>query len=380
MSGSQPRLLFIDNIRILLITLVLLLHIGITYGAPGDWYYREIEFNELSLPLAIPAALFTITIQAFTLGCFFMISAYFTAAAYERKGAGLFIKGRLKRLGIPLMAYIAVLHPLTICLLLAWPREQSPVIPGFLSAYYFNGASVSTGPLWFVATLLFFSVCYLIWRAVTPTPAAPQTGAAPGNAAMAMFALIMGVAAFAVRIRLPVGWSLQLLNFQFPHFPQYIGMFLAGIAAHRNGWFEGFEHRRGIRWLIASVVLILTIPVLLCLGGILEDQQVMLGGMHWQSLVYAVWEQFVCVGMAAGLTVLFRSRLNHQGPLLKELSRNAYAVYIIHAPVLVATAIIVRHLTFAPLLKFLIMAPVMVSVSFILAGLLRRLPLARDIV
>ena len=35
------RLQYIDNIRILLTTLVILHHAAITYGAPGSWYYVE---------------------------------------------------------------------------------------------------------------------------------------------------------------------------------------------------------------------------------------------------------------------------------------------------------------------------------------------------
>ncbi len=41
---SKDRLLFIDNLRILLIVLVIMVHLAITYGAPvGDWYYQEVR-------------------------------------------------------------------------------------------------------------------------------------------------------------------------------------------------------------------------------------------------------------------------------------------------------------------------------------------------
>jgi len=38
---EKARLLFIDNVRILLITLVILLHLSVTYGGVGGWYYKE---------------------------------------------------------------------------------------------------------------------------------------------------------------------------------------------------------------------------------------------------------------------------------------------------------------------------------------------------
>lgn len=38
---DKPRLLFIDNLRILLITLVMMIHLSISYGGTGSWYYKE---------------------------------------------------------------------------------------------------------------------------------------------------------------------------------------------------------------------------------------------------------------------------------------------------------------------------------------------------
>ena len=40
-SDSTSRLLYIDNLRILLAILVILHHLSSSYGAPGDWYYSE---------------------------------------------------------------------------------------------------------------------------------------------------------------------------------------------------------------------------------------------------------------------------------------------------------------------------------------------------
>ena len=41
-SFHPVRLLFIDNIRIFLVSLVILTHLAITYGAVGYWYYKEV--------------------------------------------------------------------------------------------------------------------------------------------------------------------------------------------------------------------------------------------------------------------------------------------------------------------------------------------------
>ena len=43
LPDMKARLLYIDNIRIVLISLIVLLHLAITYGAPGDWYFHEVQ-------------------------------------------------------------------------------------------------------------------------------------------------------------------------------------------------------------------------------------------------------------------------------------------------------------------------------------------------
>ena len=38
---ARPRLAYLDNLRTALIAGVVVAHLGITYGAPADWYYKE---------------------------------------------------------------------------------------------------------------------------------------------------------------------------------------------------------------------------------------------------------------------------------------------------------------------------------------------------
>ena len=70
---EKGRLYFIDNLRILLITFVAMLHLSITYGGAGSWYYRNVPEGTMSIPLTWHNA----TVQAFSMGLFFLISGYF---------------------------------------------------------------------------------------------------------------------------------------------------------------------------------------------------------------------------------------------------------------------------------------------------------------
>src|SRR5690242_13384264 len=81
---QTKRLLYLDNLRILLICGVLVVHLGVTYGAVGSWMYRD--------PVAPDA--FTSTFlsilggigMACGMGLFFFLAGYFTPGSYDRKG------------------------------------------------------------------------------------------------------------------------------------------------------------------------------------------------------------------------------------------------------------------------------------------------------
>src|SRR5665811_84111 len=84
--------------------------------------------------------------------------------------------------------------------------------------------------------------------------------------------------------------------------------------------------------------------------------------IYWQAFAYALWEQFIGVAIIIALSVLFREKYNAQGRLLSSMSGSVYTVYIIHAPVLVFLAISLRGVVLDPLLKFVLIAPLAVSI------------------
>ena len=378
-APKKTRLYFVDNLRILLIIVLVLHHLAITYGHSGGWYYLEGRPDDITV---LVATLFSGVSQAFYLGFFFMISGYFTPGSYDRKGPWPFLRDRLLRLGIPLLFYIVIIDPLIVYAVAFSVRGIQVSFGEFLGQYYGNYRGLGTGPLWFVETLLIFAIIYALWRllarpAVTP---AQRDGKPPSNLAIAVFALLLGVVTFIVRIWLPVGWKFVPLNLQFPYFPQYIALFVVGITAYRQNWFLGIPTATGKVWLGIAIMCIVLLPVVFVLGGVLEGNTgPFLGGVHWQSFALSLWEQFLCMGMVVGLLVLFRERLNHQGRLAKDMAASTYTVFIIHAPVIVVLALALWGVDLHPLLKFVLVAPVAVALSFVLANFIRKLPLLRDI-
>ncbi|MFH1717815.1 MAG: acyltransferase family protein [Planctomycetota bacterium] len=394
---EKNRLLFIDNLRILLIALVAMIHLSITYGGAGSWYYKEVvEPDAVSF---VALCWHNATVQSFSMGLFFMIAGYFTPGSYDRKGPRLFLKDRLLRLGIPMLCYDFLIGPLVAYPLIkvgAWGSAGSYV--GYLGRYY-SGFHIGTGPLWFVEALLIFAVCYALWRALGGRLKGAAFGHGPSDPKIApadeksevcslssvlcplFFALALGVVSFIVRIWLPLGWSFGPLNFQFPFFPQYICMFIVGIVAYRCNWLTRIPDAMGRFWLFMAVTSVFVFfPILFVAGGApTGDITKFAGGFHWQCLGYALWEQFTGVALIVALPALFHKWLNRQGKLTAAMSASAYTAYIIHGPVIILVALAIRNISLYPLVKFALAVAISVPLCFAVANVIRKLPPARRI-
>jgi glucan biosynthesis protein C len=376
----RARLLYLDNLRILLTALVILLHLAIGYGAAGDWYYNE--EGETSIVSAVLLTLFTAINQAFFMGFFFMISSYLTPCSYDRKGAGVYLVDRLKRLGLPVLFFGLVIQPLLTYALGIYVYGFRGSLGEFILQQGLRAFGV--GPLWFVETLLIFSCVYVLWRLLTrssSTPASTSTSLhAPSNLSIALFALVLGLVTFLVRIAFPVGWWLEPLHLQLAHFPQYVALFALGIIAYRHNWFTELDDSQGRVWRWVATGLVPLFIVIGIAGGALEgDLAAFEGGWHWQALAYSLWEQFMCVAVIVTLLLWFRARFNYQGGLAQALSSASYSVYVVHAPVIVLLALALRPVQLDGGIKFLLVAPLALGLAFLTGYLFKKLPLARDI-
>ena len=377
-AKATGRLVFVDNIRVLLTILVILFHLAITYAGTGDWYYMEGREDTLTGALG---AWFLAVNQAYFMGLFLLISAYFVPGSYDRKGAGRFLKDRLIRLGIPLALYGWIVRPALFYLdPFNTPRPRPPFWRFLAGQYFRDQPIVGSGPLWFIEVLLLFSALYALWRLLArPHAPAPLDleFRFPSSGRIALTALLMGIGSFAVRVALPMGWNLGLLNLQFPFFVQYIVLFVVGLVAYRRNWLLGLPDRAGRLWLgIAAGLILLFWPLVVGGGAIDQGFDAFGGGWHWQALAYALWESYLCLAMCIGLTYLYRRYGDRQGRVARFLSRNAYTAYLIHEVLIISLAYSVRSVMLYPLLKWVLVSLVALPLCFGIGGLIRKLPYA----
>jgi glucans biosynthesis protein C len=344
----------------------------IIYAGTGNWIYME------GNPGVVVNALggwFCATDQAYFMELFLLISAYFIPGSYDRKGAGRFLKDRLVRLGIPLFVYCWILNPLFIWV---WKfRETMPLWRFFPGEYFSGGQVLGQGPLWFVETLLIFSLFYVLWRVATRYGKSKlnKERQFPRNKIIILFALLLGLATFLVRLFWVMDVdSFGLLNLQLPFFTQYIALFIIGLLAYRNNWFLKLTDKTGRRWLITAIVVIILWAPMMIFNGAIDGDISYRGGLSWQSLTHTLWESFLCVSTCIGLIYAFRRYLNRRGKLANFLIPNAYTAYLIHAPIITTIAVAVQGITIYPLLKWAVVAIVAIPVCFGLSSLIRKIP------
>jgi peptidoglycan/LPS O-acetylase OafA/YrhL len=362
---------YIDRLRSVMTVLVILHHTAITYGAMGGWFWHEVQPSRT--PSSILLILFCTTNQAYFMGFFFLLAGYFTPASLDRKGYGKFILDRFLRLGIPVLAFALILGPLTAALVTA--AQGDGFWPTWLAIW--RHKEFISGPLWFAEALLSFSLCYVLVRRIAgPQPNGSKTANAgqsplPSWRAWLLGALIVGASALALRQVFPIGSSL------YGYWAMYIFLFVVGIRAKPRNWLAQLTWKSARPWIIIACIAWPILPS----GWLLASGRANFNtGFSWAACLYAFWEPIVAWGLISAWLLVFRERMNRPSAFWDWLNRRAYAVYIIHPPVLVGIALLLHSWVAPALVKFSVVGALACVATWLFADPLVRLPGVRRIV
>ena len=308
-----------------------------------------------------------------------MISAYFIVPSYSRIKTGIYIKKRLKRLGIPLLFYTITIGPFLLYIKAFFVSGYKVNFFSFYYNYIIKNIIIETGPLWFVEVLLIFT---LIFIAIIETIkkiknkkiiTKKESQNFPENYKLYVFILILTVVTFISRLWFPIGGTaIGQLSF----FPQYILLFVFGIFAYINNWFEKITYRKAIFWFKTLTITAPLWLLILYLSGTFKEGTItkFVGGFHWQAFLYSLWESILCVSISICIIYFFREKLNFQNKFLKILSVSAYTVFIIHPLIIYPLAFLIRAYDLHPLIKFLTVSVIGLTLSFLIGILVRKIP------
>ena len=370
-AADNMRLGWVDHLRTFAIALVVSMHACVTYSGLGGWYTKVGPGAK-----GVEGIVFGIWqghLQSFFMGLLFLLAGSFAGPSLDRKGPRAFLRERALRLGLPALLYMAVLHPLIVLVLNPNARPHPAVLAEYGRYLLSTDLLAGNGPLWFVLALLVFSVVL----AALPRASGPRGALPPLRARhIVAWGLGVGLASFLVRLVQPIGTD--VLNFQLGYFPQYVAAFALGVALGRRKSLEALALSpvaRAAGWLGLLLGPPLLGAVALGLGPVPDSGPSTLdGGPHLQAFAMAMWEQLTGAALGLGCLSLFARRFRGETPGWRWLDDRAFAVYVLHAPVLVALTMLLRLYGGDPLLMAGLLTLLGLAASFVVADLARRIP------
>ena len=237
---------YLDALKLLLVAVIIAGHGALAYGdLESAWPYQDIQEVQLAPVSNVTLSALVIPAVLFAMGLFFLISGLVTPGSLARKGPRTFARDRLIRLGVPLLVWT----------LLVWPGAiwVSHLAAGDSESFWTELGDdepiLDTGPMWFVAVLLLYSLAYAAWRywrgrlatRDDPTSALNRRDPLSGRALVALAAGI-SLATALDRLVFPIA-SPQIGQSHLWQWPQFVAMFGLGIVAAQRGWLDPVPDR-----------------------------------------------------------------------------------------------------------------------------------------
>ncbi len=358
---TQPREEWVDNLRVLVIALVIIVHTATGYVTDiAGWYYDD-ELTTSDLWNSVVGA-FAGLGAFFALGPLFVLAGWFSVRSVARRGPAGFARSRLIRLGVPLVLFVVIIQPLTDYIG-NWWDEPDRTFGSWLR-------ETEVGAMWFITALLCFSLVYALKEAVRPTNEGRRL---PRTALLVAVGLAIAVGSF-------VSWQFWtidaevFMNVRFGEWAQGAGLFALGVVGANEGWIErlsaALTHRLGQLAAAGMVALFLLVGVSLAPDN---DEKIALG-VDVSTALFALLDGLIAVCFSLWFIAWMRRRWPTHGPLVAKAGRASYATYFIHPLV---TTLVMMSLAWLPLvaeLKFLLVAPLAVGVCYVVGYALTRVP------
>lgn len=379
---SADRIVFFDNIRYLMVLLVVILHSALGYSNNASWWTVNDE-NSIFIDYLLGV------LDVFLMPTLFFIAGYFALPSLQQKGKWLFIKGKLKRLGIPWLLGVFLLVPI-INYIHLYSRDYPVTLMSLWRRFALNieGAlSLHTGFItsqlqfhqhyfWFISLLLFFFVVFAVLhdgkRKLLPNVFSfekPKTSSMKSNL---LVLLLVGLLTALITIFIygifhetsnKDPWIIvgSLIQFQASKIVLYISCFSMGVYAFSNEWFKnGKSPGYFIFWTILSI-----------------------GLMYFQGKALLHLINNFSFGLAIGY-VLMRTLLvftillalisfgikhwNSPSKFNRKLTANSYNIYLLHMLfVIVVQLILFKWFDISIFIKFGIVTLSAILLSYLIS-------------
>jgi len=357
----------LDWIRVLVFTFLIFFHVGMFF-VPWDWHLKN---NEVSESFILPMWF----VNQWRLPVLFIISGMGTRFALSSRNWKQYLTERHNRLVIPLIfGMIVVVAPQVYTERMvdgAGYESFWEFYPDYFKGVYPQG-NFSWHHLWFLPYLFVYSVILL--------PVFIWIRSSPGNKLMKLFRKKLHYNSGFIFLAIPLILADLLLKPNFPvmnnliedwyAFTYYLILFMYGylfISAGKSFW-QSISHKK----FTALIVGITTFSLMAWINRVPD----------WNMTIEILYAVIRITNLGSWCIVIFgygAAMLNRSSAVLSYCNQAVYPFYIAHQTITVIAAYYIYDLDWPVTTKFIFLAVVTFSGSWIVFEIVRRIPLLRPL-
>ena len=341
--AKGKRIYWMDNLRTIIIFLVVLYHVGGVYESAGLWKSFWIVSDSDTLSWV---GIVGIAFDIFIMPTMFFISGYLTPPSLKNKTTWGFLKRKFRRLIVPWAVAVLTLIPLYKVIFLysrGLPQEA------WTTYFHFSEGNISSQNwLWFLPLLFVFNLLYLLVQ---------KANINVSNISRKWAVLVVFLISFAYSFG--IGWVVEfrswthsaLLDFENERVLIYFLTFLLGVLFFEQNAFAEkpksklvYNIANGVAWIpVTGHIFVRIYPFFFPEGFAVTPLYRLL---WWLSFDLAL------VSMMVVMIESFWRYFDKTGRIWAELNRNSYGVYIIHVALIGIFGTLLLHTNLPALAKY----------------------------
>ena len=375
--STNKRVLFFDQIRALMIALVIAIHVVPLAFTSGWIGVRVPTTGPPDVFFGIAGGFFAYFCNTFFMCMLFLISGYFVPRSVHKKGIARYLKDRLLRIGVPFLVGLLLINNASV--LLGRLSPSSPLAELSWDTLPFN----SIWALWFLVVLFVFDLLYCTWVSLRGNRfTVDNSVSTPQLRSWIISAVVLGILEvvmlnqkdlWGALIRSP----LNGLGAQGMHIFTYAFLFFLGCKASFHQWLERLDSHLVVRWFRFSLALALSflaIALVLTFNGSMSSEYGKL------VLLGALLNPFIGWGIIAYLLLWFQHNEHRCGQWLATAGVDSFGAYVIHSLVLVIVLTTIGFIGLNHWLVALATSALGISISFGISHQLRRIPFVARVI
>ena len=375
--STNKRVLFFDQIRALMIALVIAIHVVPLAFTSGWIGVRVPTTGSPDAFFGVAGGFFAYFCNTFFMCMLFLISGYFVPRSVHKKGIARYLKDRLLRIGVPFLVGLLLINNASVLL-----GRLSPSSP--LAELSWNTLPLnSIWALWFLVVLFVFDLLYCTWVSLRGNRfTVDNSVSTPQMRSWIISAVVLGILEVVMLNQKDLWGALsrsQLngLGAQGMHIFTYAFLFFLGCKASFHQWLERLDSHLVVRWFRFSLALALSflaIALVLTFNGSMSSEYGKL------VLLGALLNPFIGWGIIAYLLLWFQHNEHRCGQWLATAGVDSFGAYVIHSLVLVIVLTTIGFIGLNHWLVALATSALGISISFGISHQLRRIPFVARVI